>query len=273
MLLPLTLDVVIRLLDQISPRNVRLGSLRSDILAALLEPMMIVEVTEALAGAGLESSNLIVGTDFTKCSEWTGRILPLTGAREGIWMSSSSLKSLVPKVWNTPRQEHSTSGAHGMEKNEDGANYEGEKLDDTPHLQQENPVVEMGQSQIGIQNSSPAEGPLQKTPLKEKSQNPINEPVSVLEDRSKGEGTPEKKVSQISPRIIRSKSKRSSSMACNKNSNEDYDSWTEDSISTSGISSMLAEIGEACGFKGGCKQRKGRSASSKAKIGGNNMPK
>ncbi|KAI4350610.1 hypothetical protein L6164_005055 [Bauhinia variegata] len=30
------------------------------------------EVTEALAGAGLESSNLIVGIDFTKSNEWTG---------------------------------------------------------------------------------------------------------------------------------------------------------------------------------------------------------
>lgn len=31
------------------------------------------EVTEALARAGLESSNLIVGIDFTKSNEWTGR--------------------------------------------------------------------------------------------------------------------------------------------------------------------------------------------------------
>ncbi|XP_057767051.1 E3 ubiquitin-protein ligase RGLG2-like isoform X2 [Salvia miltiorrhiza] len=31
------------------------------------------EVTEALAHAGLESSNLIVGIDFTKSNEWTGR--------------------------------------------------------------------------------------------------------------------------------------------------------------------------------------------------------
>jgi len=29
-------------------------------------------VTEALARAGLESSNLIVGIDFTKSNEWTG---------------------------------------------------------------------------------------------------------------------------------------------------------------------------------------------------------
>ncbi|KAK7293510.1 hypothetical protein RJT34_16377 [Clitoria ternatea] len=33
----------------------------------------IDEVTEALAHAGLESSNLIVGVDFTKSNEWTGK--------------------------------------------------------------------------------------------------------------------------------------------------------------------------------------------------------
>ncbi|KAK4483184.1 hypothetical protein RD792_010364 [Penstemon davidsonii] len=32
------------------------------------------EVTEALARAGLESSNLIVGIDFTKSNEWTGKM-------------------------------------------------------------------------------------------------------------------------------------------------------------------------------------------------------
>ncbi|KAH8492934.1 hypothetical protein H0E87_022258 [Populus deltoides] len=32
----------------------------------------LVQVTEALARAGLESSNLIVGIDFTKSNEWTG---------------------------------------------------------------------------------------------------------------------------------------------------------------------------------------------------------
>ncbi|XP_026378651.1 E3 ubiquitin-protein ligase RGLG1-like [Papaver somniferum] len=32
------------------------------------------EVTEALARAGLESSNLILGIDFTKSNEWTGKI-------------------------------------------------------------------------------------------------------------------------------------------------------------------------------------------------------
>lgn len=31
-------------------------------------------MTEALARAGLESSNLIVGIDFTKSNEWTGQI-------------------------------------------------------------------------------------------------------------------------------------------------------------------------------------------------------
>lgn len=35
-------------------------------------------MTEALARAGLESSNLVVGIDFTKSNEWTGSILPLT---------------------------------------------------------------------------------------------------------------------------------------------------------------------------------------------------
>ncbi|WVZ92359.1 hypothetical protein U9M48_038432 [Paspalum notatum var. saurae] len=32
------------------------------------------QVTDALAHAGLESSNLIVGVDFTKSNEWTGRV-------------------------------------------------------------------------------------------------------------------------------------------------------------------------------------------------------
>jgi hypothetical protein len=31
-----------------------------------------MQVTEALLNAGLESSNLIVGIDFTKSNEWTG---------------------------------------------------------------------------------------------------------------------------------------------------------------------------------------------------------
>ena len=33
------------------------------------------QVTDALARAGLESSNLIVGIDFTKSNEWTGLTL------------------------------------------------------------------------------------------------------------------------------------------------------------------------------------------------------
>jgi hypothetical protein len=33
---------------------------------------VLLQVTEALAQAGLESSNLIVGIDFTKSNEWTG---------------------------------------------------------------------------------------------------------------------------------------------------------------------------------------------------------
>jgi E3 ubiquitin-protein ligase RGLG len=33
------------------------------------------QVTAALAQAGLESSNLIVGIDFTKSNEWTGLVV------------------------------------------------------------------------------------------------------------------------------------------------------------------------------------------------------
>lgn len=33
---------------------------------------LVFQVTEALYQAGLESSNLIVGIDFTKSNEWTG---------------------------------------------------------------------------------------------------------------------------------------------------------------------------------------------------------
>jgi hypothetical protein len=33
---------------------------------------ILFQVTDALAQAGLESSNLIVGIDFTKSNEWTG---------------------------------------------------------------------------------------------------------------------------------------------------------------------------------------------------------
>ena len=35
----------------------------------------LLQVTEALARAGLDSSNLIVGIDFTKSNEWTGQNL------------------------------------------------------------------------------------------------------------------------------------------------------------------------------------------------------
>lgn len=36
---------------------------------------LVMQVTEALARAGLESSNLIIGIDFTKSNEWTGRFI------------------------------------------------------------------------------------------------------------------------------------------------------------------------------------------------------
>ncbi len=35
---------------------------------------IVVQVQQALSQAGLESSNLIVGIDFTKSNEWTGFI-------------------------------------------------------------------------------------------------------------------------------------------------------------------------------------------------------
>lgn len=33
---------------------------------------IFIQVTEALRESGLESSNLILGIDFTKSNEWTG---------------------------------------------------------------------------------------------------------------------------------------------------------------------------------------------------------
>lgn len=38
------------------------------------------QVTDALAHAGLESSNLIVGIDFTKSNEWSGKVSFHNGA-------------------------------------------------------------------------------------------------------------------------------------------------------------------------------------------------
>ena len=45
---------------QVSPKNINLTI------------SLLPQVTDALARAGLESSNLIVGIDFTKSNEWTG---------------------------------------------------------------------------------------------------------------------------------------------------------------------------------------------------------
>ena len=39
-----------------------------------LRNLFSMQVTDALARAGLESSNLILGIDFTKSNEWTGKI-------------------------------------------------------------------------------------------------------------------------------------------------------------------------------------------------------
>lgn len=42
-----------------------------------MRDLISVQVSEALARAGLESSNLILGIDFTKSNEWTGDIIIL----------------------------------------------------------------------------------------------------------------------------------------------------------------------------------------------------
>ncbi|MQM01743.1 hypothetical protein Taro_034503 [Colocasia esculenta] len=45
-----------------------------DVVESAMVFLGIIKVTEALARAGLESSNLIVGIDFTKSNDWTGKI-------------------------------------------------------------------------------------------------------------------------------------------------------------------------------------------------------
>jgi hypothetical protein len=61
-----TPTVVLRTISSLSTVNLRL------LLHQFLYGSVLLQVTEALAQAGLESSNLIVGIDFTKSNEWTG---------------------------------------------------------------------------------------------------------------------------------------------------------------------------------------------------------
>lgn len=49
-----------------------IGSLIGGTLRIADNYSSLEQVTKALARAGLESSNLIVGIDFTKSNEWTG---------------------------------------------------------------------------------------------------------------------------------------------------------------------------------------------------------
>jgi E3 ubiquitin-protein ligase RGLG len=58
---------------------------------------MCLQVTDALAQAGLESSNLIVGIDFTKSNEWTGWCL---WAALSLYSHSSLLTALPPDAYD-----------------------------------------------------------------------------------------------------------------------------------------------------------------------------
>ncbi|KAJ0629422.1 putative transcription factor C2H2 family [Helianthus annuus] len=56
------------------------------------------QVTEALARAGLESSNLIVGIDFTKSNEWTGNFIILVSFLLIIILKKKYVNYLLAKI-------------------------------------------------------------------------------------------------------------------------------------------------------------------------------
>ncbi|KAM0016353.1 putative copine [Helianthus debilis subsp. tardiflorus] len=60
---------------------------------------MVLSVTEALAPAGLESSNLILGIDFTKSNEWTAfdedNLIPCYGFGDGMVLYGSNLFFII----------------------------------------------------------------------------------------------------------------------------------------------------------------------------------